>query len=129
MRSRCHEAERSISQALCAAFDVGGRERIDFLPSKAAVDAALDVESLWVNDDERPFVAGDHLSFRDGCGEITPHLAIDAGARFFSAEPELAAHDAERGTLGTTSGVRAVPRLAGVGACPRVFSQRVGHDK
>ena len=79
-RSGRHEAECAIAQALSANFDVGGYEGVNLLPGLAAVGATLDVESLWVDADERPFVAGDHLSFRDGGGEISPRLAIGTGA-------------------------------------------------
>lgn len=126
--SGCHEAERTITQSLCAAFDVGWYEGVNLLPSFAAVGAALDVESLRVDADERPFVAGDHLSFGDGGGEISPCLAIVAGTWMFSAKPELGVYDTERGPL-RAGRMRAVPRFASIDTGPRVRGHRVGHDK
>ena len=127
-QSRCHEAERTITQSLCAPFDVGWYEGVNLLPSFAAVGAALDVESLRVDADERPVIVSDYLSFGDGGGEISPRLAIKAGPWVFSAKPELAVHDTKRGPL-RAGRMRAVPRFASIDTGPRVRGHRVGHDE
>ena len=74
-RSGRYETEGAVAQALRSAFDLGGYEGVNLFPSLAGVGAAQDIETLRVEADERPFVAGNHLAFGNGGGEIAPSRA------------------------------------------------------
>lgn len=63
---------------MSAAFDVGGRVLMHFLPRFAAVGAALDVRALLVDADMRSLVAGDDFAFGHGGGEIASATIINA---------------------------------------------------